>query len=128
MVDGYRMAHANFFLVNRRGFRIRPVRTRNLRHVFCIITVGRVTDSTLQGSWPGLLLFLKEKTMKFWTVSIAVLALAAAALAGGVNRCGVSIGPVTSSKNVLVSHGSGRNRGDNGGDHRDGRKGDGGHE
>src|SRR2546423_8549327 len=118
MVDGYRMAHANFFLVNRRGFRIRPVRTRNLRHVFCIITVGRVTDSTLQGSWPGLLLFLKEKTMKFWTVSIAVLALAAAALAGGFNPSRVSMATLTSSKNVLMPKGSGGNRGRRGDNNR----------
>src|SRR5256885_8309753 len=104
------MAHANFFLVNRRGFGIRPVRTRNLRHVFCIITVGRVTDSTLKGSWPGLLLFLKEKTMKFWTVSIAVLALAAAALAGGRHRSRVSLAPLTSSNNVLKPQTTGRQR------------------
>src|SRR2546423_12038939 len=116
MVDGYRMAHANFFLVNRRGFRIRPVRTRNLRHVFCIITVGRVTDSTLKGSWPGLLLFLKEKTMKFWTVSIAVLALAGAALAGGSNRSGVSMATLTSSKNVLIPSGNKGGNGEHGAD------------
>ena len=48
--------------------------------------------------------------MKFWTVSIAVLALAAAALAGGSNRSGVSMATLTSSKNVLMPKGSGRNR------------------
>jgi len=65
--------------------------------------------------------------MKFWTVSIAVLALAAAALAGGSNRSGVSMATLTSSKNVLMPKGSGSN-GEHSGDHNgDDRNGSGDH-
>jgi len=75
--------------------------------------------------------------MKFWTVSIAVLALAAAALAGGSNRSGVSMATLTSSKNVLMPSGNkggnGEHGADNNGDDRNGSgdhhggKGDDGH-
>jgi len=61
--------------------------------------------------------------MKFWTVSIAVLALAAAALAGGSNHS-VSMATLTSSKNVLMPSGNKGGNGehgvDNNGDDRNG--------
>ena len=65
--------------------------------------------TALKEGWAELSRFLKEIFMKFWTVSIAVLALSVAALAGGPGRTPVSMATLTSSRNMLMPQGVGAN-------------------